>query len=213
LVRRTRHALGSLLQNPAPHGLRELPPTETPKHPDRALLPFTSRTKHDLESLADPRPTPASEDTTGLPFADDPPMRFGDPPAYQVSSSDQHRSYLLQLRGALRLSQPLDALLRSCTLPALFRAGDAHGLFAFRGFPPPVASSASPRARKRARVTTLPLLRAVFPVGRICVPKDKNIRDRSRLQGCEHPPGPFSRAGVTRFSASRSSLGVSPSRS
>jgi hypothetical protein len=57
LVERSRHALGSLLQNPAPRGLHHTPPTETPKHLDRALMPFTSRTKYDLRSLVDSRPT------------------------------------------------------------------------------------------------------------------------------------------------------------
>jgi hypothetical protein len=63
-------------------------------------------------------PTPDRPDThpktlADLPFADDPPMRFGDPPAFEATSSDLHRSYRLRLCSAFRLSQPLDALLRS----------------------------------------------------------------------------------------------------
>jgi hypothetical protein len=57
------------------------------------------------------RPT-APEDAARLPFADDPPMRFGGPPAFEDVGSDLHRSTQLRLCSAFRLSQPLDALLR-----------------------------------------------------------------------------------------------------
>jgi hypothetical protein len=49
---------------------------------------------------------------SGPPLASDPPMRFGDPPAFEATGSDLHRSYQLRLCSAFRLSRPLDALLR-----------------------------------------------------------------------------------------------------
>jgi hypothetical protein len=94
----------------------------------------------------------------------------------------------------------------------LFHAGDAHGLCAFRGFPPPVAdpphhAPASELVSRRS-LSFVPSLRPVASSSR----RTMTSANRSRLQGCEHPVGPFPRAGVTRLSVSRSSLGVSPSR-
>jgi hypothetical protein len=110
-VRCTRHALGYLLQNPAPRGLHQKPPTDAPKRSSRALVPFTSRTKYDPWPLADSATDPRTRRRSCLPLADDPPMKSHGPPAYEVTGSDLRRSYQLRLRGASGLSQPLDALL------------------------------------------------------------------------------------------------------
>jgi hypothetical protein len=42
--------------------------------------------------------------------------------------SDQHRAYRTRLCCALRLSQPLSALIPFLAVPALFHAGSTHGV-------------------------------------------------------------------------------------
>jgi hypothetical protein len=165
LVERTRLALGSLLQNPSPRGLHQKPPTVTPKRSGRALVPLASRTKHDLSSLADSRPR--SRPKTLTKAARRRPSHEVWRPS-SVRGNEQRPTPELPTPAAQHL-QAFSASWRVPpleTLPALFHAGDAHGLSTFRGFPPPVADIASPQARERARFTTTPLLRAVPPTAR-----------------------------------------------
>jgi hypothetical protein len=46
-----------------------------------------------------------------------------------VRGSDQHRAYLTRLCCTLRFSQPLSAFFLTLTVPALFHAGSAHGVW------------------------------------------------------------------------------------
>jgi hypothetical protein len=88
----------------------EHPSTGTPKHPNRALMPLPrvqSVTPSRLPTRTDlrrkrPRPTEV----------DGPPMRFGDPTTFEEADSDLHRTCLVRLCYACRLSQPLDVSFR-----------------------------------------------------------------------------------------------------
>jgi hypothetical protein len=87
---------------------------------------------------------------SSLPLADDPPMRFDDPPAFEATGSDLHRSYQLRLCSAFRLSQPLDALLRPQPFRLCFMPVTLMGFTPSEVCSPPVAGPASPRARPKA---------------------------------------------------------------
>jgi hypothetical protein len=79
--------------------------------------------------------TPRVRRHSSQPLADDPPMRFSDPPAHEVTGSDQRRSYQLQLCGAFRLSQPLDAFLHPKPFRPCFMPVTLMGFSPSEGFP------------------------------------------------------------------------------
>ena len=100
-----------------------------------------------------------------------------------------------QLCSAFRLSQPLDALLRSDALPALFHAGGAHGFFVFRGF------------LLRRSVTAFPRPLPSVPFFRLGVRRLPLGRDFEgvRISGVRH-----SGVGVIRILRARASRDVVP---
>jgi hypothetical protein len=121
---------------------------------------------------------PRTRRRSSSPLIDGPPMRSGDPSAYQVTGSDQHRSYQLQLRSAYRLSQPLDALLHPKPFQPCFMLVTLMGFPPTEVFPPPVAGPAS-----RPSLTTLPHDEP-FPSCRSC------DRSRRRPEGRHRPQPP-----------------------
>jgi hypothetical protein len=72
---------------------------------------------------------------TGPPLAGPPLVGFWAPTAFEITESDLHRVFLARLCCVYRLSKPLDALIPSETLTALFHAVDALGVPPFKGFP------------------------------------------------------------------------------
>jgi hypothetical protein len=98
----------------------------------------------------------------GQPFADDPPMRFGGPPALEAADSDLHRSYRLRLCCAFRLSQPLDALFRPQPFRPCFMPVTLMG-FSLRRFSPAGSRTRLTRGRRSDRISRRALSFVPFP--------------------------------------------------
>jgi hypothetical protein len=174
--------------------VRGLQVTEWVRHSEVTCHPlvfFASRSENYAHECVQSRDTCRSKPSvrTTLPWSLDTLRRMRHLAATYTSVS------VRQLCSAFRLSQPLDALLRSDALPALFHAGGAHGFFVFRGFllrrsvvafprPLPSVSSSRPGVRKR--------------------PRGRDF-EGVRISGVRH-----SAAGVTRIRRARASPDVVP---
>lgn len=160
----------------------EAPPTSS-----RAL-----RSRPEYEPCRFAPSDPCGPARTGT-FTRHPSMGFLGPPTSSNRGSDLRRAYLTRLCSALRLSQPLDALLRLDPI-GLVSCRSVPGLSAFRGFPLPVAAT---------------------PLGAPCPPcrSAAGSLRQPRLRGFVHPEDPYRRAGVTRCPSADPLLAVHPPRS
>jgi hypothetical protein len=131
-------------------------------------------------------------------------MRFCAPSAYP-RSQQQHQWPGLPHPSAcaLRFSQPLDAFRSTASLPALFRAGSAHGIAPFRAFLLPRGRTPSSGADPLLALvpTRIHLDRLVALVGRSLLepPDDRRLPSRAEAPSFQQlPPNPPSRPKPVR---------------
>lgn len=127
-------------------------------------------------------------------------MGFSGPPTSSDEGSDLRRAYLSRLCGVLRLSQPLDALLRLRPI-GLVSCRSVPGLFAFRGSSPPGSRHASRRALSSVPFLTAGSLQHSRGFEDSCIRKIRTVGPV--LPGCRRPilSWPFTPRGLSpRFS-------------
>jgi hypothetical protein len=122
-----------------------------------------------------------------------------------ASGSDQHRDFQLPAVQRSQVFSTSQRLAPPDTVPALFHAGNAPGVYPSRGFP----SLESERLPTPAPLLTLPPGSHSTSNGK---PPSASLSPLGRLQGFDPPASPFIQSSVLPSPRSRSSRGFLPSK-